>query len=74
LTGIPESGILVLMAAKKDEVTVKTSIEMPRELWRRVAIRAAEEETRRREILIRALEAYLATPARPSAKGGRRAR
>jgi hypothetical protein len=61
------------MAAKEGEVTVKTSIEMPRELWRRVAIRAAEEETRRREILIRALEAYLTTPARP-AKGGRRAR
>jgi hypothetical protein len=62
------------MAAKEGELTVKTSIEMPRELWRRVGIRAAEEETRRREILIRALEVYLATPAKPPAKGGRRAR
>ena len=62
------------MAAKENEVTIKTSIEMPRELWRRVGIRAAEEETRRREILIRALEAYLATPAKVPGRGGRRAR
>lgn len=60
--------------AKENELTVKTSIEMPRELWRRVGIRAAEEETRRRDVLIRALEAYLATPAKSAAKGGRRAR
>lgn len=61
------------MKGRDVEVTIKTSIEMPRELWRQVGIRAAEEETRRREILIRALETYLATPVKP-AKGGRRAR
>jgi hypothetical protein len=47
---------------KETETLKKTSIAMPRELWRRVGIRAAEEEAKRREILIRALELYLATP------------
>ena len=43
----------------------KTSIELSRDLWRRVRVRAAEEEVSLKELLTRALEAYLKTkPAR----------
>ena len=57
------------------EPTIKTSIEMPVELWRRVRHRAIDEGTKSRQILISALEAYLATPVRPILpKGGRHAR
>jgi hypothetical protein len=64
------------MPKKRDmEATIKTSVEMPVELWRRVRHRAIDEGAKSRQILIRALEAYLATPVKPNLpKGGRHAR
>jgi hypothetical protein len=48
----------------------KTSIELPRDLWRRVRVRAAEEEVSLKELLARALEAYLKTKL-PARRAGR---
>ena len=41
--------------------TVKTTIELPADLWRRARIRALDERTDFRRIVIGALEAYLKT-------------
>jgi hypothetical protein len=38
----------------------KTTIVIPRELWRRARVRAAEEDTGFGTVVIRALESYLA--------------
>lgn len=40
---------------------VKTSIELPGDLWRAAKVLAAERRTNLRAIIIAALEAYLAT-------------
>ena len=48
------------MAKKKpEEDRVKTSISLPRELWRAAHIRALDEGTELQIIVARALEAYL---------------
>jgi hypothetical protein len=48
------------VAAKRaDSDTVKTTVELPGELWRAAKIRAMDERADLRTILIRALEAYL---------------
>lgn len=39
--------------------TVKTTVELPGELWRAAKIRAMDERSDLRSILIRALEQYL---------------
>ena len=58
------------MAARRtDSDTVKTTVELPGELWRAAKIRAMDERADLRTVLIRALEDYLrdgeaAPPAR----------
>ena len=47
----------------------KTSIELSPDLWRRVRVRAAEQDMSLKELLTRALEAYL--KGKPK-KGGKR--
>jgi hypothetical protein len=47
-------------AGKAD--TVKTTVELPGELWRAAKIRAMDERADLRTVLIRALEAYLHEP------------
>ena len=39
--------------------TVKTSVKLPRSLWRAARIRAMDDGTELQEIVARALEAYL---------------
>jgi len=53
-----------------DRESVKTTIVIPRELWRRARVRAAEEDSDFRTIVIRALESYLG--AKTPKKEGRR--
>lgn len=48
----------------------KTSIELPEALWRSVKHRAVDEGGKVRDVVIRALEAYLKTPL-PKKGGGR---
>jgi hypothetical protein len=50
-----------------DKRTVKTTIELPHALYRAAKIRALDEGTNLRALVIAALGAYLRTPA----KGGR---
>ena len=50
------------------EVTRKVSINFPRELWKQLKVRAAEEETTVTEILMRLSREYL---AKGKTKGGR---
>ena len=48
------------MAARRtDSDTVKTTVELPGELWRAAKIRAMDERADLRSVLIRALEEYL---------------
>ena len=50
----------VLAAKRTDGDTVKTTVELPGELWRAAKIRAMDERADLRTVLIRALESYLA--------------
>ena len=49
----------VLAAKRTDSDTVKTTVELPGELWRAAKIRAMDERADLRTVLIRALEDYL---------------
>ena len=49
------------MSKPRKAETVKTTIELPAELWRRARIRALDERVDFRRIVIAALEAYLKT-------------
>ncbi len=42
---------------------VKTTVELPQELWRASKIRAMDEQTDLRSVVIAALRAYLQIPA-----------
>ena len=42
---------------------VKTTVELPQELWRASKIRAMDEQTDLRSVVIAALRAYLQVPA-----------
>ena len=42
-----------------EEPRVKTSLQVPEDLWKAIKIRAAEERTDFRSIVIAALEAYV---------------
>jgi hypothetical protein len=53
--------------------TVKTTVDLPEPLWRAVKIRALDERTDLRSIVIAALEAYLHTEG-PRRKDGDHAR
>jgi hypothetical protein len=46
-------------AKRSDSDTVKTTVELPGELWRAAKIKAMDERSDLRSVLIRALEAYL---------------
>lgn len=50
---------------------VKTTVELPGDLWRAAKIRAMDERADLRTILIRALEAYLGVPAKAITRRGR---
>ncbi len=58
----------VVAAKRTDSDTVKTTVELPGELWRAAKIRALDERADLRTVLIRALEAYLrdGEPERPA--------
>jgi hypothetical protein len=58
----------VLAAKRSDSDTVKTTVELPGELWRAAKIRAMDERADLRTVLIRALEDYLrdSEPERPT--------
>lgn len=49
----------VVAARRTDSDTVKTTVELPGELWRAAKIRAMDERADLRTVLIRALEDYL---------------
>lgn len=52
--------LLTAVAGKRtDSDTVKTTVELPGNLWRAAKIRAMDERTDLRSVLIRALEHYL---------------
>ena len=52
--------LLTTVAGKRtDSDTVKTTVELPGELWRAAKIRAMDERADLRTVLIRALEQYL---------------
>lgn len=48
-----------VVAKRSDGDTVKTTVELPGELWRAAKIRAMDERADLRTVLIRALEEYL---------------
>jgi hypothetical protein len=48
---------------------VKTTVELPGDLWRSAKIRAMDERVDLRTVFIRALEAYLGLPARAARRG-----
>ena len=65
--------LLCVVAAKRTTSdTVKTTVELPGELWRAAKIRAMDERADLRNVLIRALEEYLLddTKKRPTRSGG----
>ena len=52
--------LLTAVAGKRsDSDTVKTTVELPGDLWRAAKIRAMDERSDLRTVLIRALEQYL---------------
>ena len=60
----------VVAAKRNDSDTVKTTVELPGELWRAAKIRAMDDRADLRTVLVRALEEYLRDdkpkrPARP---------
>ncbi len=48
---------------------VRTTLELPEELWRAAKMRAIDEGDLR-TVMLRALEEYLARPAKPKARKG----
>lgn len=44
---------------ERGERTVKTTVDLPERLWRAAKVRAVEERTDLRQMVIAALEAYL---------------
>lgn len=47
------------MAEKAEQKTVKTTVDLPADLWTRAKHRATDERTNLRAVIIAALEAYL---------------
>ena len=65
--------LCVLAAKRNDSDTVKTTVELPGELWRAAKIRAMDDRADLRTVLIRALQDYLSdgsaeTPADGASK------
>lgn len=68
LYAVPSPCILRAVKAREPEIrdvtspgrrTVKTTVELPEELWRAAKIRAMDERSDLRSVLIAALAAYL---------------
>jgi hypothetical protein len=60
--------LLPVVAAKRTRSdTVKTTVELPGEIWRAAKIRAMDERSDLRTVLIRALEEYLGHVETPPA-------
>jgi hypothetical protein len=55
----------------KEHLPVKTTVELPGDLWRSAKIRAMDERVDLRTVLIRALEAYLGLAPRDISRRGR---
>ena len=53
------------------EETMKTSIRLPRELWRAAHIRALDEGRDLQDVIAAALQAYLKMPLKRQAEGQR---
>jgi hypothetical protein len=63
--------LLAAVAVKRtDGDTVKTTVQLPGELWRAAKIRAMDERTDLRSVLIRALEEYLGKRTAESTRTG----
>jgi hypothetical protein len=70
------SRLVAVVAAKRTHSeTVKTTVELPGDLWRAAKIRAMDERSDLRSVLVRALEQYLdesSTPVTaPASREGR---
>ena len=52
-------------AKRSDSDTVKTTVELPGDLWRAAKIRAMDDRADLRTVLVRALEQYLADEKQP---------
>ena len=71
-----DGSIAILQPVPKPRETqarapVKTTVELPGELWREAKIRAMDERVDLRTVFIRALEAYWASRRAPSPRRGR---
>lgn len=55
---------------ERRERTVKTTIDLPENLWRAAKIRALDERTDLGSVVIAALEAYLQTEVQRGKDGG----
>lgn len=53
-----------MKARGSSETTVKTTVELPEGLWRAAKIRAMDQRTDLRSVLIAALASYLRTSSR----------
>jgi hypothetical protein len=63
----PTSRLVAVVAAKRTpSETVKTTVELPGELWRAAKIRAMDERSDLRSVLVRALEEYLDDSSAPA--------
>lgn len=72
----PHGAVAILLPVTKarppeERAPVKTTVELPGELWRSAKIRAMDERVDLRTVLIRALEAYLGLPAKAITRRGR---
>jgi hypothetical protein len=60
------SRLVAVVAAKRTHSeTVKTTVELPGDLWRAAKIRAMDERSDLRSVLVRALEQYLEESSAP---------
>jgi hypothetical protein len=55
----------------KEHLPVKTTVELPGDLWRSAKIRAMDERVDLRTVFIRALESYLGLAPRVISRRGR---
>jgi hypothetical protein len=62
MTGFKPRLLTAVAGKRTDSDTVKTTVELPGDLWRAAKIRAMDERADLRSVLIRALEQYLGHP------------
>jgi hypothetical protein len=75
---LPDGAAAILRRVPKQRADsargpVKTTVELPGDLWREAKIRAMDDRVDLRTVLIRALEGYLGVSPKPIAKRGRAA-